>query len=133
MKETGRIREIRESTVIIQPDLSAACFGCMNQACKSGGFISAENKTALPLKPGQIVEVYVPGAGVFQQTLIALLPPALGFIIGFVLTRLLFPEAGEGAAGISGVVLLFAAGFIVYLARRKNPAKKECTVTRILE
>ena len=134
MRETGRIKEIKENIVIVKADKNAACFGCMNAECKSGsGFIKAENKKALPLEPGQIVELNAPGAGIARQALAAFMPPALGFILGYFVIRLLFPKAGEGAAAFAGVIFLFAAGFVVYLVRKKHPAKVEYTVTKVFD
>ena len=133
MTETGTVREIKENLVVIAPDRSAACFGCMNLECKSGGgFITAENPKALPLKTGQMVEVAAPGAGIFRQALTAFLPPALGFVAGYTLSRLLFPKAGEGLFAFIGAAFLFIAAFIVYWARKKFPAKREYTVTKIV-
>ena len=123
--ETDKVREIKGNTVI-SPDKSAACFGCMNSECmntgrKSGRLITAENPGSLPLEAGQKVEAAASGASLIGQTLTAFLPPALGFIAGFFLTRLLLPEVGEGAAAFAGVILLFAAAFVVYRATGKRP------------
>lgn len=135
MIETGRVLEIKENTVTIAPDRSAACFGCMNMECKKGGgFITAENPLALLLETGQMVEVQSPPAITFlTQALMAFLPPIMGFIAGFLLSRFLFPEAGEGVHVFLGIVLLFTAAFIVYMIGRKKPAGKAYTVTRIVE
>ena len=134
MRETGRIREIKENIVIIEADKSAACFGCMNHECKSGGgFISAENPKALSLKPGQLVEVYAPGTSIAKQALAAFLPPVLGFILGYFIIRFLFPVAGEGAAAFTGAAFLFAAGFAVYRIRKKFPAQMEFSVAKVLD
>ena len=133
MTETGKIREIIGKTVIIKPDSLAACFGCMKEECGSCGSISAENPLSLSLKAGQTVEVSAPAASVFSQALSALVPPALGFAGGFFLTRFFLPKAGEGAAAGMGVIFLFAAAFIVYAVRKRNPPGKAYTVTRIIE
>ena len=136
MTEKGMVRELKGSHVIVAPDTSALCFGCMSQECKhhSGGvLITAENPQSLPLKPGQIVEVEAPGASILKQAMKALLPPALGFAAGYLLARHLFPAAGEGAAAGLGVVFLFAVAFIVYRIRKKFPASKEYKVNRIIK
>ena len=132
MTEKGTVREVKENIVIVAPDKSAACFGCMNQECKGGGSITAENTLGLPLKTGQMVEVKAPGAGIFMQALTSFLPPALGFGAGYFLARLLFPKAGEGLFSFVGAIFLFAAAFVVYWVRKKFPAKREYMVTRIL-
>jgi sigma-E factor negative regulatory protein RseC len=133
MTETGKIREINGKTVEIKPDSLTACFGCMKEECKACGSISAENPLSLSLKAGQTVEVSAPAASIFRQALAALVPPALGFIAGFLLTRLFLPSAGEGACAAAGVIFLFAAAFIVYAVRKRKPLSKVYTVTRIIE
>jgi sigma-E factor negative regulatory protein RseC len=135
MTETGKVREVREKTVIVAPDRSAACFGCLNSECKSGaGLITAENPEGLPLKTGQTVEVVTVNASLLSQALVALLPPILGFVLGFNLSRLVFPfpTAPDGASAGMGVLFLFAAAFIVYLIRKKHPAGKGYRVTHII-
>jgi positive regulator of sigma E activity len=133
MTETGKVREINGKTVVIKPDSLAACFGCMKEECKSCGSITAENHLSLSLKAGQTVEVSAPAASVLRQGFAALVPPALGFAGGFFLTRLFLPKASEGACAAAGVIFLFATAFIVYAARKRNPAGKEFIVTRILK
>jgi len=132
--ETGRVRGLEGNLAAVAPDRSAACFGCMNHECKSGGgFISAENPLGLPLQTGQLVEVQAPpGMSIFGQALAALLPPFLGFATGYVLARLLLPGAGEGAAAGIGVLVLFAAAFIIYRVKKKHPSGKMYTVTKII-
>ena len=132
MTETGRVREIKGTIVIVVPDMNAACFGCMNQECKTSGFISAENPKALSLETGQSVEVSAPGISLLGQVMAALLLPAFGFAAGFFLAHRLFPGAGEGAAAGIGVIFLFAAAFVIYKIRKKYPAKMVYEVTRIL-
>ena len=132
MTERGKVREIRDGLVIIAPDRSASCFGCMNMECKSAGFLSAENPHALPIEPGQMVELHVPGRSLLAQALAAFLPPALGFAAGYALTSLLFPQAAEGAASGMGLIFLFLAAFIAYKARKKSKAVRGFAVTRII-
>jgi len=133
MTETGKVREVRENIVVVAPERSAACFGCMNHECRSGaGFITAENPASLPLKTGQTVEVVSRSKSLLSQALAALLPPILGFLLGFNLTRLVFPEAADGASAGMGVLFLFAAAFAVYFVRKKYPAGKGYEVKRIL-
>jgi sigma-E factor negative regulatory protein RseC len=135
MTETGKVRELRENLVVVAPDRSAGCFGCMNQECKNrSGLITAENPEGLSLREGQTVEVGVAGASLLSQALIAFLPPILGFLLGFNLSRLVFPfpTAPDGASVGMGLLFLFAAAFIVYLVRKKRPAGSGYRVTRII-
>ena len=132
MTETGRVREIKGDFIVIQPEKGIACFGCMNMECKTEGSITAENPRALPLNTGQTVQVRAPLLSLLGQASAALLPPALGFSASFFLTRLLFPAAGEGAAAGLGVAFLFATAFVIYMIRKKFPAKRVYTVTKII-
>jgi hypothetical protein len=132
MTESGKILEISGKTVIIKPDLGGICFGCMKEECRACGGILAENPLSLSLKAGLTVEVSAPGSPIFRQALAALIPPALGFTAGFFLTRLFFPEAGEGAAAGVGALFLFAAACVMFKVRAKIPAGKVFKVTRII-
>jgi len=142
MTETGKIREINGKTIIIKPELSGICFGCIKEECGAcgginavginavgitAGSIIAENPLSLSLKTGQTVEVSAPGASIFRQAMAALIPPALGFTAGFFLTRFFLPNASEGAYAAAGVVLLFVAAFIVYAVRKRKPLDKRYT------
>ena len=132
MTERGRITEIGEESVTIAANKSAACFGCLNMECKTnGGFITAGNPSSLPLKTGQTVEVKAPARAILLQALAALLPPILGFSAGYALAPLLFPNA-RGAAAAMGLFFLFTPAFIIYKIRKKYPASKEFSVTRII-
>ena len=125
MTKRGKIREIKGDLIIILPDISAVCFGCMEAECKSKrSFINAINPKALPLAIGQTVEFRAPDVSILGQSVTALLPPVLGFILGFFLTRFLFPNTSEGAAVFMGVIKLFITAFIVYKLRKKFPAKE---------
>ena len=133
MTEKGRIREIKENNVTVVLETGAACFGCMNQECKSGGgTITAENPDDLPLSPGQTVEVRAPGISILGQALAALMPPIIGFFASFFIARFLYPNARDGVYGGIGIIFLFATAFLVYHIRKKFPPKKAYTVTRII-
>jgi len=132
MTEKGKVREVRENLVIVAPERSAACFGCMNTECKNGPGLTSENPAGLSLREGQTVEVCAASASLISQALVVILPPLLGFVLGFGLTRLLFPQAPEGASAGMGLVFLFAAAFVVYFVRKKRPAGPVYKVTRII-
>ena len=129
MIETGRIREIRGSTLIITRESPIACFSCMNAECKAKAITyTAENPAGLSLLPGQLVEPEA-AASALRQGLAALLPPVLGFIAGYVLTGVLYPTAGEAARAAAGALALFAAAFACYVVRRRFPPK---TIRRVI-
>lgn len=115
----GRIREISGDilTVSREPPLEA-CFGCMSQECKSRGIsYTAANPRRLPLSVGQMVETETPA--LLKQALGILLPPVLGFIAGYVLTRLCFPVAGDPGRAAAGVFLMFLAAAARFLIRKR--------------
>ena len=95
--------------------------------------IEAENSLSLPLETGQVVEITAPAASLFKQAVTSLMPPVMGFSIGYILTRFFFPGAGEGIAALAGIILLFTAAFIVFAATRKKSGVKIFTVTKILD
>jgi len=132
MTETGKVREINGNIVYIKPDSPDVCFGCMKEECKACGSITAENPLSLSLKAGQTVEVSAQTASIFRQALAVLVPPALGFIAGFFLTRIFLPTTGEGTAAGVGALFLFAAAYVIFKVRAKNPAEKGFKVTRII-
>ena len=133
MTEKGRVLEIRGSLVTIVPD-KEVCFGCMNQECRGKkGFIEAENPYSLPLEKGQEVEITARAASLLRQALTVILPPAISFAAGYILARFFFPGAGEGAAILVGLILLFTAAFIVYAVTGGKNKTKVFTVTRIIK
>jgi positive regulator of sigma E activity len=86
----------------------------------------------LPLNTGQTVQVRASPLSLLGQASAALLPPAFGFGASFFLTPLLFPEAGEGAVIGLSLAFLFATAFVIYMIRKKFPAKRVYTVTKII-
>ena len=132
MTRKGKVREVKGPLVIIAPDESSACFGCMNLECNKGeGFITAENPLALPIETGHIVEVNAPGSGIFKQSLAVFAVPAICFFVGFILASLLFPQSEKGAV-FAGILFLFSSIFVIVMIRAKIPAGKVFTVSRII-
>ena len=134
MTETGIIFQIKENLVLIIPEKSSACFGCLNTECKKEDFlITAENPHNLALKAGLKVELKIPAnLMLLNQALIALLPPIFGFIIGYLTVRIFFPLSGEGIAIFTGLFLLFSAAYTVYRIRKMKPAESGYKVMRII-
>jgi sigma-E factor negative regulatory protein RseC len=112
----------------------AACFGCMNQECKSNKrIIAAENPYHFNLSSGQFVEVETKTAGALIQFLQAIIPPAAGFAVAFLIVKFGFPSSGEGMRAAAGIFGLFIAGFAVFLYRKKVPVKNNPRIVRILD
>jgi sigma-E factor negative regulatory protein RseC len=133
MTEIGKIKEIRGSTLTIGREDDTACFGCPDTECKTRSFsYNAENTAGLPLLPGQLVETET-AASPLKQGLGALLPPALGFVAGYVGTGLAYPAAGEPLRAAAGALLLFAVAGALYLVRRRHPPVIIRRVVRVVE
>jgi sigma-E factor negative regulatory protein RseC len=133
MTETGKIREIRGTTLTIARESDAACMACADKACKARSYsYNAENTAGLSLRPGQLVETET-AASPLKQGLGALLPPALGFIAGYAATGAAFPAAGEPQRAAAGALLLFAVAGALYLIRRRRPPGIARRVVRVVE
>jgi sigma-E factor negative regulatory protein RseC len=132
MTETGKIREIQGTTLTIDRENDAACFGCPDGDCKARAFsYSAENTAGLLLRPGQLVETET-AASPLKQGLAALLPPPLGFIAGYVAAGFAFPASGEPLRAATGALALFAVAGTLYLIRRRRPPKIIRRVVRVV-
>jgi positive regulator of sigma E activity len=128
----GRVHAVSGGKVLIAPAENAACFGCLKDCHKRGVLVTAENRGALVLGPGQMVETENSPRSLLLQALSALLPPALGFTAGYALIRAAFPAAGEGARAAGGALLLFATAAAALLFRRRYPAKETTLIKRII-
>jgi sigma-E factor negative regulatory protein RseC len=134
MKETGRVLTVTGDSVILQQDISAACFGCMNRECRQKqGLITAENKTGLSLAAGQQVETDYPLKTALAQGFPLLALPLLACVAGYTVSGLLSPALGDPAQAAIGAAALFAAGFILFFYRRKYPFRARPRVVRIVE
>jgi positive regulator of sigma E activity len=118
----------------------------MNSECKTrqgsnlpqgatGAFplwITAANPLGLPLEPGQRVETETAPSSTAIQAISALLPPILGFIVGFSLTALAFPISGDSARSAGGALFMFLSALAFYFYRRRHPAANLPKVVKIL-
>jgi len=128
---TVRVTAIEGNRISIQQDCFGTqrsgedpCFGCLKTECKTPSrIITLENTENLCLREGDPVKIEAKPALVFFQTLSALGPPVLGFLAGFFLPGLLFPDSNDPARAAAGVLLMFTAAFGFYQLRRRVPAK----------
>ncbi|MDR2500755.1 MAG: SoxR reducing system RseC family protein [Treponema sp.] len=123
MIEQGSIESLSGVLAVVRPKSSAACFGCMKQRCKAGReLIQAENPLGLSLAIGQVVETEFPAASARAQAALALGPPVLSFIAGYLLAGLAAAPSDPFRA-FCGAAALFATALIVYRIRRRFPPK----------
>jgi hypothetical protein len=129
----GRVLEVADNTVLIEPERPAGCFGCMQGECKKGlAPVKAEKGRNMELALGQLVETGSNGRALFVQSLAAVLPLPAGFIAGYLATPRIFPSGGEGLRSAVGALLLFACAAGFYLFRRRFPPKNFPRIVRIL-
>jgi hypothetical protein len=97
-----------------KPNEFSACLTC---------FRLNNPDASCPMGAGGPIGGGVPRRLLLLQGAAALLPPALGFAAGFILTGLLFPLSGEGLRAAAGAALMFLCALGVYLVRRPSPAE----------
>jgi sigma-E factor negative regulatory protein RseC len=133
VKEKGRISEIHGKMVSVFCGEIAACFGCMNQECRSNKrVITAENRNHFDLSLGQLVVIEHSSAGAFMQFVQAIMLPLVGFAAAFFMMKFLFPASNNGIRVVIGLVFLFLSGFAIYVYRKKVPAKNNPCVIKVL-
>jgi positive regulator of sigma E activity len=126
---TGRVQAVSGKTVIVGPEETASCFGCMNRECRTRErFYAAENPRALPLVPGQQVETGNSRRALLFQAFTVILLPMLGFVAGFLAGASSGTEASGVRGGLAGLLLTALA---VYIFRRRFPSKTIPEVIRI--
>ncbi len=134
MREKGRIIGLNGRMLTVLCGEIAACFGCMNQECKSNKrIITAENRNHLDVSLGRLVEVETHAAGAFVQFLQAVLPPLAGFAAAYLLMLLVFPASTAAIRAAVGFAGLFLAGLGFYLYRKKVPVKNNPCVIKVLD
>jgi sigma-E factor negative regulatory protein RseC len=123
------VREIKDDLVTLELGGDEVCYGCTKRDCrKKTGLVQAENRSGLPLSPGQIVTAVFPLRSALLQSLEAILPPVLGFFAGY-----LIPAAGGAGDGwrIGGGLAGFFAAALFPLVRgifRRRPHKGWCII-----
>jgi positive regulator of sigma E activity len=133
MIERGRVLSVNGTTVIIQLETGAACFGCMNAECRKGrGLITAKNDAGLELAPGQLVETSVSRTSLAFQAFTVLCPPLAGYAGTFILTGLAFPGLGEPVRAAFGVAALGITGYACFKLGRRFQSRTGITVVRAL-
>ncbi|GHT64064.1 hypothetical protein FACS1894110_03010 [Spirochaetia bacterium] len=129
----GKVLSISGKMAVIEPDKPAGCFGCMHQECAKGfAPITAENSDNLDLAPGRLVETGSGNRTLLRQGAAALSPPLLGFIAGFLLSGIFFPQSADGLRAACGAFLLFAAALGFYFFRKRFPPKIVPQILRVI-
>jgi LPXTG-motif cell wall-anchored protein len=97
------------------------CFGCMNTACaKHVRKVSPETNSSAECNSAP--ENSSPAA-LAKEGLITTLPLALGFIAGFFITKLIFPQTGDAAWAAGGAAGIFLSGLAALLIRKHKREK----------
>ncbi|MDR1444929.1 MAG: SoxR reducing system RseC family protein, partial [Treponema sp.] len=131
----GRVLNCAEGGVLVLPEAEAPVCGGCRASCRPGPCpdgqcpdrppghpVLAKVQEEAEFSPGQIVKLR--RGGLVSQTAAALLPPAAGFILGYVLAGL---SAGENRAG-AGLIGMFVFALGVYLFRRRRQPRLYFTI-----
>lgn len=114
-----------ETTTVLSIDGDIVTVGCIATGCSScagnsfcniqGKSFTAKNTAKLELKPGDLVEIYLPPGKTIFSGFMVLMFPLILFIAGFILTGRIRPGASEGLqalGGFMGLVLGFGIGYL---------------------
>ncbi len=133
MEDRGRILSIEGKTVTISCGEIGGCYGCMSQECRrEGKILQAENRLAMDLNVGDLVEIGAPSSAAILQAFGVFSPPGILFAAFYFLTAALFPnsvDASRAAAGVLGLILGFLG---VYFFKKIFPSKNGPAVLRII-
>ncbi len=134
MRETARILKIQGKKITVKAGEIGACFGCMNQECKSNERVfSAENAQDLPLAEGDLVEIENPAAASIVQALAVLAPPAVLAVAAYLATGWVFPQSQDPARAAASVVGLFLGFLGMYWYRKFVPSPQTPKVVQKLD
>jgi positive regulator of sigma E activity len=130
MNETATVAAIDGTDIYIKVQApEGGCAGCMNKdTCKSGAaLVKAINQGKAALQVGDAVKIAVPGKSLWKEALFSIGVP----IAAAVLAWLAGSAAGlsDAAGGALTALTLLLAGLVIYLIRRRFPAK---TAFRVL-
>lgn len=123
MYEAVTVTKILSKQKIEVTCTSAACNGCKGAAfcnTKNKKF-EAWNRDHLPVKEGDVVEIYLPSGKTIASTLITLIAPLLLFPIAYYLAK--SANLAEGLAflfGLSGIAVGLACVWLYFLKQGKR-------------
>lgn len=124
MRETGSVKEMEGSIVIVAIEMHEGCESCLNTSCKKGrGALRVSNRDNLDLSPGDQVEIEIPGKEQAKGAFWVLGLPVAGLFAGYGAGALLFPGTDEGPkVACSGALFLIAllAGMLVQKNRKQD-------------
>jgi sigma-E factor negative regulatory protein RseC len=134
MKETGRILKIQGKKITVKAGEIGACFGCMNQECKSNERVfTAENTLNLRLAEGDLIEIENPAAASLIQAAAVLAPPLVLAVAAYMAVGWIFPQSQDPARAAASVVGLFAGFLGMYWYRKLVPSPQTPKVVQKLE
>lgn len=133
MTEKGKVLEINGTEVTLG--------FCENEACKScGGHLcnvkekhyTAENKKGIPLRRGDVVEVFIdPGKTVLASFMLLIVPLLLFFLFYLLGNR--FMEAEIANVGLGTLGLAGGFGLNLLIARKRKGKEELPRIVRVLE
>lgn len=111
MIETGKIKEINGAFITVACDDKGACKSCGNTFCSRPNHeFTAINSKQFDLKPGDIVDVYLPPGKIIKAGFILLILPLILFIVFYLIAKAILGKASDNLSALFGT-----AGIIVGL------------------
>lgn len=134
MKDKARVVSVKEKMVTLKHCDSGSC-----QTCGGKGFCTVTERTfqafngeGYTLKPGDMVEIFLPPGKTIWSGFMVLILPLLLFFLLFTFSRDILAIKSEGINalfGLSGIALGFCIAFI---GGRVNKIKKLPRITAVL-
>jgi positive regulator of sigma E activity len=134
MTEVTTVVEIHDKDVLLGC-VSSGCSSCAgNSFCNvSGKTFTALNSENLPLKKGDLVDVYLPPGKTIASGFMILMVPLIMFLVGLFGMQAIVPGASDGlqaVGGFIGLALGFGIGFLFGKIKKNS---YQPVITRIHE
>lgn len=130
MKETATILKILEdgTTALLRFHEQEACKSCKSVFCKANErTFTARNDSALELREGDIVTVFLPPGKTIQASFLLLIAPLLLFFLFFFLSEKMFgleTEIIKILFGLGGLVIGFFVSYFVSKGQKNTSMPK---------
>jgi positive regulator of sigma E activity len=122
-----------EVTTVIEIHDKEVVLGCVTSGCKScagssfcnvsGKTFTAVNSKNIPLKKGDMVDVYLPPGKTIASGFMILMVPLILFLVGLFVVQQAVPGASDGLqalGGFIGLALGFGVGYLFGQLKKKT-------------
>lgn len=125
MKETATVLKLKEENrVLLRFHEQEGCKSCTSMFCKANErTFTAENKTGMPLDPGDTVLVFLPSGKTVKTSFLILIAPLILFFIFFLFSERVLHisiEIGNIGFGLGGVGIGFLISYFVFRSQKSG-------------